>query len=196
MDGRSYKEKRKVIVGKAHTQARPGSFSLLHLAPARAVDDSLNAHVAHARQPAPVAHIRASALAVVALRGADARHGAVVRVVVSVVGRGAGAVVAAAVAALVMVIRVMLLLLRRHGGVAGVRRHGAAAGPGVGPARRRRRLGRAVRVHVVDGRQADARDAAVVVVPHAGGTAIHEPLAAGVGACRRLEVLDAVGHAL
>jgi len=149
-----------------------------------AVDEGVDAHLAHAWQAVVVAHVRAGALA-----GSDLR--------LTVTGRpGAGDAVAVAVLGLVALVGLVGAVALMHAAEGIVMARAGIGAPARGRVRARRRVG-AVRLlgYVVDGRQADARDAAVVVVGYEGLARL-EAFPPSVGPRVGLDVLEAVGHAL
>lgn len=171
------------------------------------VDESIDPHVADAGQPPAVTNVRAGALTAgaphLALRllpstGIRARSGARARdaVAVSVAVVGLRLVVVA-VAAVGRVagggLGVVLVLVVVQEVRARRTRAGAATGGGVRAARLRGAVGLVGHL-VVD--RGEAADGAIWVFVPSQGLAGLEALAAGVGACMGLDVLEAVGHAL
>jgi hypothetical protein len=150
-----------------------------------AVDERVDAHLAHARQAVVVAHVGAGALA-------GGRLGLVTS------GAGAGDAVAVAVLRLVALVGLVALVAMVHAAEGCVMvarpRVGAATWGGIGS---RLGLGAAVGLlwDVIDGRQADARDAAVIIVCRERLAGL-EAFPPSVGPRVGLDVLEAVGHAL
>lgn len=150
-----------------------------------AVDERVDAHLAHARQAVVVAHVGACALAGGSLGLAVARR------------PSAGDAVAVAVLRLVArvaLVAVLVLVHAAEGCVVGRPSIGASTWGGMRP---RGRLGAAVWLFrcVVDRRQADARDAAVILVSRERLAGL-EAFPPSVGPRMGLDVLEAIGHAL